>query len=511
MRAVAYCRVSTNKEEQLDSLAAQQQFFTEFAKRNDYNLVHIYADEGKSGTKMRNRAQLLKLLSDANRGLFDIVLIKDVSRLARNTVDFLTSIRKMKALGITVVFVNYDQTTSDSSEFMLTLLSAMAQEESANTSKRVKFGKRVNMERGRVPNIVYGYDKIPDDYFNLHINAEEAAVVRRIFAAYVNDNKGANKIAMELNREGVKTKRDCNWTQTTVCRVLTNRIYIGKIINGKQEVSDFLTGQRKDKPEEEWMVVERPELAIIDKSVFDRARRLLCERKETFRITGERSSDKHVFSKLIRCTCCGASFRRQVRTYKETYVKWICTGRNANGVDSCANNTVIDEQELLNSIRAYFAALVKDRPKTIDHILAEFKKQYKAKDDNQKSAQELSAALNKLRKEREKNLQLFREDIISMDELRAFHDENGEKLDRLAEELELVKRNISKSDLLHNALTETFKDIDRLVQNDIISNALLSRLIERIKVDEAHNVAIYLKLLTDIGLDESVLLNIYRT
>ena len=177
MKAVAYCRVSTNKEEQLDSLESQQSFFQEYAKRNQYNLVKIYADEGKSGTKMKNRTQLLRLLSDARTHQFEVVLIKDVSRLARNTVDFLTSIRKMKALGIKVIFVNYDQTSSDSSEFMLTMLSAIAQEESSNTSKRVKFGKRQNAENGRVPNFVYGYDKIPRDYFNLTINEQEAKVV----------------------------------------------------------------------------------------------------------------------------------------------------------------------------------------------------------------------------------------------------------------------------------------------------------------------------------------------
>ena len=136
MKAVAYCRVSTNKEEQLDSLESQQTFFAEYAKRNGLELIRIYADEGKSGTKMKNRTELLRLLSDAGKDLFETVLIKDVSRLARNTLDFLTSIRGLKSLGIKVIFVNYDQTSSDSSEFMLTMLSAIAQEESANTSRR---------------------------------------------------------------------------------------------------------------------------------------------------------------------------------------------------------------------------------------------------------------------------------------------------------------------------------------------------------------------------------------
>ena len=106
--AVAYCRVSTNKDEQLDSLEAQQEFFQLYAQNHGYQLVEIYADEGKSGTRMRNRTELLRLLADAQERRFDTVLIKDVSRLARNTVDFLTSIRRLKALDIAVIFINYD-------------------------------------------------------------------------------------------------------------------------------------------------------------------------------------------------------------------------------------------------------------------------------------------------------------------------------------------------------------------------------------------------------------------
>lgn len=511
MRVVAYCRVSTNKEEQLDSLEAQQKFFSEYAKRNDYHLVNIYADEGKSGTKIKNRTQLLKLLADAGREIFDIVLIKDVSRLARNTVDFLTSIRRLKSLGIKVVFVNYDQTSSDSSEFMLTMLSAIAQEESANTSKRVKFGKKMNAERGRVPNLVFGYDKVPDDYFNLSINDNEAKVVRHIFEMYVNNEMGANKIAMELNRQGIKTKRNCNWSQNAVSRILTNEIYIGNIVNGKEEVEDFLTGKRKIKEQQDWMVTNRVDLAIVDNAIFEKASGILKGRKDVFKITGERSSEKHVFSKLIKCKCCGASFRRTVRQYKNTYVKWVCTGRNSNGVDTCPNKTVIDEDELLTAIREYFSGLLSDKPRVIERIIAEFNRQYKAKDDNQVSEKELNAQLGKLRKTKEKYMEMYTAEVITLPELQEKSHELNADIDRLNHELKMTQNNITKSDLLQNILVETFKDISNILTNAQIGNALLSRIIERIEVDEHQNVDIYLKLLSDIGLENTVLISDNRT
>ena len=125
-------------------------------------------------------------------------------------------------------------TSMGKSEIVLTIFGELAQEESANTSKRVKFGKKMNAEKGRVPNIVYGYDKTIGDYFNLEINKKEAEVVKRIYKWYLQEGYGAAKIANMLNERGLKTKRNCNWSQNAVCRILTNELYTGKIINGKR-------------------------------------------------------------------------------------------------------------------------------------------------------------------------------------------------------------------------------------------------------------------------------------
>ena len=159
MNIAAYCRVSTDKTDQLNSLEAQKEFFSEYTKRTGDTLVRLYADEGISGTKIKNRKEFLRMMSDAEHGLFDMVVVKDISRFARNTVDLLQNIRKLKALGIETQFLTANMTSMGNSEFVLTIFGALAQEESANTSKRVKFGKKMNAEKGRVPNIVYGYDK----------------------------------------------------------------------------------------------------------------------------------------------------------------------------------------------------------------------------------------------------------------------------------------------------------------------------------------------------------------
>lgn len=504
MRVVAYCRVSTNKDEQLDSLESQQKFFNEYAKRNDYNLLKIYADEGKSGTRIKNRTELLRLLLDANKKAFDAVLIKDVSRLARNTLDFLTSIRKLKALGIKVIFVNYDKTSSDSSEFMLTMLSAIAQEESANTSKRVKFGKKMNAEKGRVPNLVYGYNKIIGDFFNLSINEDEACIIRQIFSMYIEKNMGENKIALELNRRGLKTKRNCKWSQNAISRILSNELYTGKVINGKESVEDFLTGKRKTLNKEEWLVTIRPELKIIDEDTFESAKKIKATRRKVFNLTGERKVDKNIFSKLIKCSCCGSSFRRQVRTYKNTYIKWVCSGRNKNGTSSCSNRTVIEEAWLLAEIKRYFVTILNNKPSTVRNIVNEFNKVYKEKSENEISEKEISRQLQKLKNSKQKYIDMFDNDIITIDELRKKTAEFNESLIKLEEKLKIIKSNIDKSNILKNSMKETIKDIERLLINNEITNNLLSSIIEKIIVDENGNVDIYLQLFSGISLEKNI-------
>lgn len=228
MNIAAYCRVSTDKADQLNSLETQKEFFSEYTQRTGDTLVRLYADEGISGTKIKNRKEFLRMMADAEHGLFDMVVVKDISRFARNTVDLLQNVRKLKALGIETQFLTANMTSMGNSEFVLTIFGALAQEESANTSKRIKFGKKINAEKGRVPNIVYGYDKIIGDYFNLKINEKEAEVIQQMYRWYVEDGYGAAKISQFLNERDWRTKRNCKWSQNGVCRVLTNELYNGQ-------------------------------------------------------------------------------------------------------------------------------------------------------------------------------------------------------------------------------------------------------------------------------------------
>jgi DNA invertase Pin-like site-specific DNA recombinase/uncharacterized protein YecA (UPF0149 family) len=506
MNIAAYCRVSTDKEDQLNSLEAQKEFFAEYTKRTGDTLVRLYADEGISGTKIKNRKEFLRMMADAERRLFDKLVVKDISRFARNTVDLLQNVRKLKALGIETQFLTANMTSMGDSEFVLTLFGALAQEESANTSKRVKFGKKLNAEKGRVPNLVYGYDKIIGDYFHLTVNEEEAAVIRRIYHWYTQEGYGAAKIAIMLNEQGRKTKRNCRWSQKSVGHILQNELYTGKIINGKQEVADFLTGRRTEKDATDWIVVDKPELRIVDDETFQLAQEVLRSRHNAFKMTHERQSNKHLFSTLIKCKECGWSFRRTVRAYKNTYVRWVCSGHNGRGADSCPNAVTVDEEELTEVLQEYFAELLQTKHSVISHVVDQFQRVYQAKDENLNYEKELNAKLAKLKKSRQKYMDLYEDDLISRDELNDQLKGSRQEIERLEKELKMASYNRTKSDQLETVLNSTFQEIEDVADVRQMTNAQLKRVIQKIEVDKDGNVDIYLRLFSDLGLEETVLI-----
>ena len=506
MNIAAYCRVSTDKSDQLNSLETQKEFFLEYTKRTGDNLIKLYADEGISGTKIKNRKEFQRMLADAEKGLFDMVVVKDISRFARNTVDLLQSVRKLKSLGIETQFLTANMTSMGNSEFVLTIFGALAQEESANTSKRIKFGKKMNAEKGRVPNIVFGYDKTIGDYFNLSINENEAKAICQIFQWYTEEGYGGSKIANMLNERGIKTKRGNNWSQNSVCRILTNEIYTGKIINGKEEIADFLTGQRKEKDESEWLVTIRPELRIIEDEVFDKAQDILKDRHDSFKITHERQSNKYLFSTLIKCKECGWSFRRTVRQYKNTYVRWVCSGHNGKGADSCPNAVTVDEEELIQALQEYFQEILSKKKKVINYVIKEFQRVYKAKDENIEYEKQLNTELNRLRKSREKYMDMYTDDLISREELNEKIGGMRKEIERLENELKMVSYHLTKGEQLEAILNSTFKQLEDITDVHEMINAQLKRLIQKIEVDKEGNVDIYLRLIGDLGLDEAVLI-----
>ena len=511
MKIAAYARVSTEKESQVESFEKQVEFFNDFTKKNGYELYKLYADEGISGKQIKHRKQFQQMMIDAKAKKFERVVVKDVSRFARNTVDLLQSIRELKSYGIQVDFLNNGEVMEGGSEFILTILGAMAQQESANMSKRVKFGKDITAQKGRVPNFVFGYDKIPNERYTLKINEEEAKIVKEIFESYVYKGIGTTKIAWDLNDRGIRTKKTkSKWVQTSIVRMLKNPIYTGRVTNKKSEVTDFITGTRKDLPEEEWIVVERPEMRIISDELFNRAQDILAQRSNEFKLNNKREKTEYVFSTLIYCKHCGYSFRRIKRKYTADgpeYIRWVCSGRNSMGVNHCPNTTVIDEEELLNAIKKYLKSIISNKKNFMKAVEKEFEKITKLRESNERSEGSLLKEIEKVTTKKQKYMEMFQNEIINIQELKQYTAPLNEDISRLERELKLITSEIKEKDVLEKELSKTIKTVDDILNNQTITNAMLKTIIDVIEVDSDSNVEVRLKLLNEIGSTPTVITN----
>ena len=246
LQVAAYCRVSTDKEDQANSFEAQQRYFREYIQRQpDWVLQGIYADEGISGTSTNKRVEFNKMLHAAELGQIDLIVTKEVSRFTRNTVDALQITRELRRRGVGVLFLNdsLDTRTNDG-ELRLTIMSSFAQDESRRTSERSKWGQMRSMEKGVVfGGSLLGYDVIGG---KMTVNPEGAEVVRLIFHKYLQERKGCSTIARELREAGIlSSKGNCLWSSATVTKILKNEKYCGDLIQKKTYTPDYLTHEKK--------------------------------------------------------------------------------------------------------------------------------------------------------------------------------------------------------------------------------------------------------------------------
>lgn len=486
---VAYCRVSTEKESQFDSFEAQKQFFVDYAEKNNLNLLRIYADRGITGTSTKKRAEFNEMMQDSRKGIFDCVLVKDVSRLSRNVVDLLNCIRDLTERDINVKFITTNMNTIEGNELILLMNGMIAEEESRNMSKRIKFGKRINAKKGRVPNLCYGYIKINGDKFNLKINKEEAEIVKEIFDLYVNKGYGVYRIAKLLNERGLTSLRGTAWSTTAVSRLLKNKIYAGYVINGRTEVKNFIEKTRRIKDESEWFEVEKPDLRIIPLELWEKAQNINKSNNIGLEKTiHQKRSNKHLFSMLITCSVCGYSFRR-VQNKRKDHIRtyWCCSGRNHHGAKYCRNTTIIMENELIENIDNYFLSLIEDKQKFVSNIISQYKRKQPENSDTA-----LNKRLGVLQKKKQKQIQMFENDIITIEELKERTADIDRQIAKIRLELDIAEttEDIEKKlNQLYHKLSENFDKYSSVAN---MTNSELKTLIRGITADENGNINIEL-------------------
>jgi len=340
LRIAIYVRVSTGKDSQKESLKNQMSFFENYIKIIGGQLVEIYVDEGKSGTSIVKRTGLKKLMRDANQGKFDVVLVKSISRWARDTVDSISLVRELKNLRINMRSMNEGYNAfEDQGEFILTLHSAMAQQESDNTSQRIKFSLAETARRGKHHGTPpYGYDKQKG---KLTPNPYQSAIVKRIFTMYLKDGWGFQKIANHLNETGIPSPRSGEkWYDTSIKCIISNPHYTGKLVQRSESVNNdnklFLQKngykERIKIDSNLHTVVENTHEPIISDEVFKEAQmKWKVKSERVFRGRGKKS----LFARLAFCSECGAGLN-----YKNDRKGYVCATYQKNGSKHCSSHFI---------------------------------------------------------------------------------------------------------------------------------------------------------------------------
>lgn len=384
-RVAAYARVSRDTEKLLHSFSAQVSYYSELIQRNsEWEYAGVYADEGITGTSTENRTEFSRMLEDCEAGKIDIILTKSISRFARNTVDLLETIRRLKALGIEVRFEEQNINTLDGDgELMLTILASFAQEESISQSRNICWSKQKAMAAGEMTNaaVPYGYRYNPETKLP-EIVPEEAAVVREIFHDYLVNDISINAICRKLNAAGIPTSRGAEWTQLVVRRMIRNETYTGNMLLGKFYSDGPLTQHHtKNHGERPMYFAEETHEAIIDAETFQKVQERFAYNTRYGRYRG---GTRNCFSEKIICGCCGMPFGRG-KTKREKgnkYPSWTCKKR-AKDRGKCRVVTIMEAD--LERISAEVLGLEKFCPEAFteqidkvtvtedDHLLFNFR------------------------------------------------------------------------------------------------------------------------------------------
>jgi site-specific DNA recombinase len=381
-RVAAYCRVSTDSEEQLNSYEAQKSYYTQkIADSPDWEMAGIYADEGISGTSMKKRTEFKKMITACKRGHIDLIITKSLSRFARNTVDCLETVRLLKANGIGVYFEKENiNTLTESSEFLITLFSGFAQAESESLSKNIAWGKQKSAEAGKVDfqyKKMLGYRKGVDG--QPEIVPEEAEIIRRIYRRYL-AGCSLGQIKQELEQDNIPTAQKVErWSSAVIHNILTNEKYMGDALLQKTYITDCITKKvKKNMGERPMYYVENNHPAIILRETFDQVQKEMTRRSSKRKVLQKsgktelgKYSGKYALTELLVCGECGSPYKRVTwaRNGKKRIV-WRCVSRLEFGTKYCHNSQTLDESRLHNAILAAMNEYAAIRQEVCPDVLA---------------------------------------------------------------------------------------------------------------------------------------------
>ena len=482
LRVAAYCRVSTETDEQATSYEAQIEHYTEYIRKNpSWEFAGIYADDGISGTNTKKREEFNRLIADCMEGRIDMVVTKSISRFARNTLDCLKYIRQLKDKNIAVFFEKEGINTLDAKgEVLLTIMASLAQQESQSLSQNVRLGLQYRYQQGKVQvcaNRFLGYDKDKDG--NLVINPEEAEVVKRIYREYL-EGRSYYDIGKGLTADGIKTAAGKDvWLASTLKKILQNEKYIGDALLQKTVTTDFLTKKRvANKGIVPQYYVENSHEAIIPREIYMQVQEEIVRRAHLQTGTGKRRvySGKYALSSIVFCGHCGDLFQRTHWSLPSgKTIVWRCVSRlrkKTSGID-CPARTVT-EADLHKVIVTAVNQALDER----DSFLPALKESVgrALSSSNSRLVAEVDAKLEKLQKE-----------LLKKANAKQAFDSIADQIEDLREE----KRQLLLEDATNEGVMQKVRELEEFIDGqdgpvNEYDEALVRRLIEKVTVYDDH-------------------------
>ena len=491
IRVAAYCRVSTDDDDQLGSFESQKLYYEEKIRANpDWVNAGIFADEAITGTKVDKRDGFQAMIQKCQNGEIDMILTKSISRFARNTLDTLQYVRMLRERNIAIFFEKENINTLDmNGELLLTIMSSLAQQEVESLSQNVKMGLKMKMKRGELIgfNGCLGYDYHPEDK-TLTVNEEEAEIVRFIYDMYL-QGYGTTTIAKRLMEMGKKNKKgEVSWHTHGVMGIIKNEKYKGDILLGKTFTTDPISKRRlANMGEEEQYYIRDHHEAIVSREVWDEAERIRLKRatNKVVETTGnrERYTRQYAFSSMCECAFCGHKLTRRTRHSSSIYEKpvWQCMNATKNGIKNCPHCKAIDESILEGAFIEAFGLLAGNFEDVLDVVMDAVESSLTNEDDIRKR-QQLDKDISALNSKKSRMTDMLIDGTITKEVYDDKLIEFNRKLHTLDGKKKLLEESIDKQKDVGKRMAELrltleneeiLDEFDRVVFESIIDRVLV--------------------------------------
>lgn len=506
LRVTFYARVSTEKDAQLNSLDNQISFYSNFIKRNlNWEYVEGYVDEGLSAISTDKRENFHRMITDGENGEFDMIITKEISRFARNTLDSIRFTRELLNYGVAVFFQNDNINTLDEdSELRLTIMSSIAQDELRKLSSRIKFGHQQAIKNHVVlgNNRIFGYRK---DNKRLVIDEDEAPMVRELFELYATNEYSMKQIENIFWEKGYRNLNGNKIAHTTMSNMISNPKYKGYYVGNKVKIIDMFTKKQQFLPPEDWVMFkdETGEIvpAIVSEELWDKANEVLARRSTDVKKRQGKCNHANLLTGKLICTHCGTTYYR--RDAKDRHgnknSKWICSGKIKNGASSCESFPIYESE-----ITPILLEVFKETSCDIEELINQYVEMFKTLTQPEEIRKRLEELAKKKEHEQKKKSKLLGFNVngsISDEDFIMMTRDCSLKIRQYDEEIQALENEIqSRGDFKKriDEMRKTLKSATEDASSGVINHTFVEKYIDRIYVTpiEENKVELKIKLFT---------------